>query len=102
MYKIVCCILFTYGGINLSERFAKKWENTCRFEKEKKPLTKARLIDMQVISSDGNIVGKVLDIAHIVGKVGMSLIVETKKGENAEFAWDSIQGAGDYVLLKPQ
>jgi len=65
-------------------------------------MTKARLIDMQVISSDGNIVGKVLDIAPIVGKVGMSLIVETKKGENAEFAWESIQGAGDYVLLKPQ
>jgi division protein CdvB (Snf7/Vps24/ESCRT-III family) len=26
MYKIICCSSLTYGGINLSERFAKKWE----------------------------------------------------------------------------
>ncbi len=70
-------------------------------EKEKKAMTKDRLIDMQVIDSDGNIVGKVLDIAFTVGKVGMTLIVETKKGENAEIAWESIQAAGDFVILKP-
>lgn len=84
----------------MSGRFVRKWENMSK--SEKKPLTKARLINMQVISSEGNIVGKVLDLAPLVGKMGVNLIVETKKGENAEYAWESIQGAGDYVLLKPQ
>ena len=68
---------------------------------EKKAMTKDRLIDMQVIDGEGNIVGKVLDIAFVVGKVGMKLIVETKKGENTELPWDDIQAAGDFVLLKP-
>ena len=68
---------------------------------EKKAMTKDRLIDMQVIDSEGNIVGKVLDIAFVVGKVGMNLIVETKNGENTEIPWEGIQAAGDFVILKP-
>lgn len=76
-------------------------ESTSKSEKEKKALTKARLIDMQIIDSEGNIVGKVVDIAFTVGKMGMSLIVETKKGETTEIAWESIQAAGDFVVLKP-
>jgi len=71
-----------------------------RQEKEKS-LTKDRLIDMDVIDSDGYIVGKVKDIAFTIGKVGQTLIVETKKGESKEVAWDEIQAAGDYVILKP-
>jgi sporulation protein YlmC with PRC-barrel domain len=76
-------------------------EDASKSEKDKKALTKARLIDMQIIDSDGNIVGKVTDIAFTVGKMGMSLIVETKKGEITEIAWESIQAAGDFVVLKP-
>jgi sporulation protein YlmC with PRC-barrel domain len=70
-------------------------------EKEKKAMTKDRLIGMQVIDNDGNATGTVRDIAFTVGKVGMTLIVETKKGESREIPWEEIQAAGDYVLLKP-
>jgi hypothetical protein len=31
----------------------------------------------------------------------MTLVVETKKGESKEIAWDEIQAAGDFVVLKP-
>jgi sporulation protein YlmC with PRC-barrel domain len=72
-----------------------------RQEKEKKAMTKDRLIGMQVIDSDGNDAGTVQDIAFTVGKVGMTLIVETKKGESKEIAWDEIQAAGDFVVLRP-
>jgi sporulation protein YlmC with PRC-barrel domain len=74
---------------------------TSRQEKEK-AMTKDRLIGMDVIDSDGNTAGTVKDIAFTVGKMGMTLIVETKKGESREVPWEDIQAAGDYVLLKPQ
>jgi len=64
-------------------------------------MTKDRLIDMQVINNEGNIVGKVQDIAFVVGKVGsMNLIVTTKEGKNIEIPWEDIQAAGDFVVLK--
>jgi len=63
-------------------------------------MTKDRLIGMQVIDGDGNDAGTVQDIAFTVGKMGMTLIVETKKGETREVPWEEIQAAGDYVLLK--
>lgn len=55
---------------------------------------------MQVIDSEGNATGTVQDIAFTVGKVGMTLIVEGKKGETREIAWEEIQAAGDFVVLK--
>jgi sporulation protein YlmC with PRC-barrel domain len=70
-------------------------------EKEKKSMTKDRLIGMTVIDSEGNGVGTVQDIDFIVGKGGMNLIVETKKGETREIPGEGIQAAGDYVILKP-
>ena len=73
-----------------------------KMDKEKKAMTKDRLIGMQVIDSDGYDIGTVQDIAFTVGKVGVTLIVETKKGETKEVAWDDIQAAGDFVILKPQ
>ena len=63
-------------------------------------MTKDRLIGMQVIDSEGNGSGTVQDIAFTVGKVGMTLIVETKTGESKEIPWEDIQAAGDFVLLK--
>jgi len=68
---------------------------------EKKALTKDRLIGMQVIDSDGNNVGTVTDIAFTIGKVGQTIIVQTKKGDSKEVNWDEIQAAGDFILLKP-
>ena len=70
-------------------------------EKEKKAMTKDRLIGMQVIDSDGYNAGTVQDIAFTVGKLGMTLIVESKKGETREIPWEEIQAAGDFVILKP-
>jgi sporulation protein YlmC with PRC-barrel domain len=71
-----------------------------RQDREKKAMTKDRLIGMQVIDSEGNDAGTVQDIAFTVGKVGMTLILETKKGETKEIAWEDIQAAGDFVILK--
>jgi sporulation protein YlmC with PRC-barrel domain len=64
-------------------------------------MTKDRLIGMQVVDSDGNSAGTVQDIAFTVGKMGMTLIVESKKGETREIPWEEIQAAGDFVILKP-
>ncbi len=73
-----------------------------KMEREKKAITKDRLIGIQVIDSAGYGVGTVQDIAFTVGQIGMTLIIETKKGETKEIAWDDIQAAGDVVILKPQ
>jgi len=72
-----------------------------KMSKQEKALTKDRLIGMQVIDSEGNSAGTIKDIAFAVGKVGMTLIIETEKGQDKEVPWEQIQAAGDYVLLKP-
>jgi sporulation protein YlmC with PRC-barrel domain len=69
--------------------------------KQEKTMTKDRLIGMQVIDGEGNSAGTVQDIAFTVGKMGMKLIVQTKRGETKEIPWEEIQAAGDYVILKP-
>ena len=69
---------------------------------DKKSMTKDRLIGMQVYDSEGNDAGTVKDIAFTVGKMGMTLITETKKGETKEVDWEDIQAAGDIVILKPK
>jgi len=68
---------------------------------KEKSVTKDRLVGMTVIDSEGNIVGTVKDVGFTVGKAGISLSVEDKDGDIRDVAWDSIQGAGDFVLLKP-
>jgi sporulation protein YlmC with PRC-barrel domain len=68
---------------------------------KEKSVTKDRLIGMTVIDADGNIVGTVKDVGFTVGKAGISLSVEDKDGDIRDVAWDNIQGAGDFVLLKP-
>lgn len=69
--------------------------------KQEKAMTKDRLIGMKVIDADGNSAGTIKDIAFTVGKMGMTMIVETEKGDDIEVPWEQIQAAGDYVLLKP-
>jgi sporulation protein YlmC with PRC-barrel domain len=68
---------------------------------KEKSVTKDRLVGMTVIDSDGNIVGTVKDVGFTVGRSGISLSVEDKDGDVRDIGWDSIQGAGDFVLLKP-
>ncbi|MCJ7719819.1 PRC-barrel domain-containing protein [Candidatus Bathyarchaeota archaeon] len=80
----------------------RKYEIMAKQSKEKS-ITKDKLIGMKVIDSKGSIVGTVTDIGFTVGKAGTSLIIEDKDGETREVSWESeVQGAGDFVLLKPQ
>ncbi len=67
-----------------------------------KPLTRDALISMEVIDAKGRIVGKVKDLAFSVGKNGISLTVENAEGETQHVAWEEVQAAADYILLKPQ
>jgi len=71
-------------------------------EKTEKPLTRDALVSMQVIDSKGRLVGKVKDVAFAVGKTGISLTVENEDGEIQNVGWDEIQGAADFIVLKPQ
>jgi len=68
---------------------------------KEKSVTKDRLIGMTVIDANGNTVGTVKDVGFTIGKAGISLSVEDKDGEISDIAWESIQGAGDFVILKP-
>ena len=68
----------------------------------RKPLTRDSLVSMQVIDSNGQLVGKVADIAFEVGKTGVSLAVETQKGETKIVEWSEVQAASDFIILKAQ
>jgi sporulation protein YlmC with PRC-barrel domain len=70
--------------------------------KQERGVTKDMLIEMQVIDADGYIVGTVKDVSFIVGKTGISLHVESKKGESRNISWEQVQAVGDFVLLKPE
>jgi sporulation protein YlmC with PRC-barrel domain len=69
-----------------------------------KPLTKDALLSMQVIDAQGKIVGKVKDLTFAIGKNGISLTVENEKGETQIIAWEEVQAASDFIILrkKPQ
>lgn len=69
---------------------------------KEKTITKDRLVGMQVIDAEGNLVGTVRDVGFTIGKQGISIYVETSKGETKTVPWDDIQGAGDFVVLKGQ
>jgi sporulation protein YlmC with PRC-barrel domain len=69
--------------------------------KQEKAVTKDMLIGMQVIDAEGRLFGTVKDVAFVVGKTGISLYVENKKGASQNVTWDSIQAVGDFVILKP-
>jgi len=69
--------------------------------KTDKPLTKDALVSMQVIDSKGRLLGKVKDVAFVVGQLGISLSVENENGETQTVPWQDIQAASDFILLKP-
>jgi sporulation protein YlmC with PRC-barrel domain len=70
-------------------------------EKSSKPLTRDALTSMQVIDAKGRLVGKVKDVAFSVGKMGISLTVETEDGEIQSIEWEDVQAAADFIILKP-
>ncbi len=72
-----------------------------KMAKAGKPLTRNSLISTQVIDANGHLVGKVADIAFEVGKSGVSLAVETEKGETKIVEWAEVQAATDFIILKP-
>lgn len=69
---------------------------------KEKGITKDRLVGMKVIDGNGCLIGTVKDIGFTVGKAGISLSMEDKDGELKDIAWEEIQAAGDFVILKPQ
>ena len=71
-------------------------------EKTDKPLTRDALVSMQVIDAKGKLLGKVKDVAFAVGKIGISLTVENEDGETQNVAWEEVQAAADFIILKPQ
>lgn len=68
--------------------------------KQKRALTRDNLIGMQVISSEGYIVGKVKELALIVGESDQSLTVESGEGKIDNLRWSDVAAAGDVILLK--
>jgi len=77
-------------------------EGGIKMAKTEKPLTKDALVSMQVIDSKGHLVGKVKDVAFVVGETGISLSVENESGETQCIPWQEISAAADFILLKPQ
>ena len=71
-------------------------------EKTDKPLTRDALVSMQVIDAKGRLIGKVKDVAFAVGKMGIALTVENEDGETQNIAWEDVQAASDFIILKPQ
>ncbi|HPC27221.1 MAG TPA: PRC-barrel domain-containing protein [Candidatus Methanomethylicus sp.] len=65
-----------------------------------KAVTKDNLVGMQVIDAEAKLVGTVKDVAFTIGKIGISLIVENKKGDTVNVGWDAIQAVGDFIVLQ--
>jgi len=70
-------------------------------EGKEKPLTRDALVSMQVIDAKGRLVGKVKDVAFAVGKMGIAITVENDDGAVQTVAWEQIQAAADFIILKP-
>ena len=70
-------------------------------EKKQKNLNRDTLVSMQVIDAEGNLVGKVKDVAFAVGKMGISISVVNDEGETRNIEWEEVQAASDFIILKP-
>jgi len=64
-------------------------------------ISKSDLVGKSVIDQNGNLVGKIKDVGFVIGKQGVSLVVEDKNGGTQEFAWEQVQGCSDFCVLKP-
>ena len=49
--------------------------------RQNQPLTKDRIVGMQVVDADGFFIGKVRDISLCVGEMDQALVIETTGGE---------------------
>jgi sporulation protein YlmC with PRC-barrel domain len=70
-------------------------------EKAQKSIPKDKLLGMQVIDAEGNLVGTVKDVSFVIGQPSISLSVEDKNGKLVDISWEKVQGAADFIVLKP-
>lgn len=70
-------------------------------KRQNQPLTKDRIVGMQVVDADGYFVGKVRDISLCVGEMDQALVIETTDGGEEVHRWSEVAGAGDLILLRP-
>jgi sporulation protein YlmC with PRC-barrel domain len=82
--------ILPFGGFTLSTK------------PKEKSVTKDKLVGMKVVSADGRLVGSVKDVGFTIGKGGISLTIADEKGETQDIPWENIQGAQDFVVLKPE
>jgi sporulation protein YlmC with PRC-barrel domain len=87
---------------NFKKQTPNQKQSVSKMEKTDKPLTRDALVSMQVIDAKGKLVGKVKDVAFAVGKTGIALSVETEAGEIQHIAWEDVQAASDFIILKPK
>jgi sporulation protein YlmC with PRC-barrel domain len=80
----------SFGGFTLSSK------------PKEKSVTKDKLVGMKVVSADGRLMGSVKDVGFTIGKAGISLTIQDEKGETQDIPWDNIQGAQDFVVIKPE
>lgn len=69
---------------------------------EKKVLTREKIIGMQVINSEGYIIGKVKDLSLVVGEQDQALIIEDEQGNETQVLWSDVSAGGDVILLNPK
>ncbi len=70
-------------------------------KKSTKTLTREKILGMQVIDSDGHIVGKVKELSLVIGEPDQALVIEDEEGNEIEARWSRVAAAGDVILLKP-
>lgn len=70
-------------------------------KRQNEPLTKDRIVGMQVVDAGGYFIGKVKDISLCVGEMDQALVIETGEGGEEIHRWSEVAGAGDLILLKP-
>ena len=86
---------------NFKPQTPKEKQSESKMEKTDKPLTRDALVSMQVIDAKGQLIGKVKDVAFAIGRVGIALTVENENGEIQNIAWEEVQAASDFIILKP-
>lgn len=69
---------------------------------KKKGLTREKMLGLQVINSDGYIIGRVKELSFVVGETENALIIENEQGKETEVLWNEVSAGGDVILLKPK
>ncbi len=68
--------------------------------KQKRVLTRDNLIGMQIINSDGYILGNVKEVALVLGEPDQAITIEDSQGKLNYIRWSDVAVAGDVILLK--